>query len=180
MSLSPNLKQAVEYLQSHAHGMRAVLDVADAVTDVSSLEQAAQEAVNARDAAQADHAKIEKKIEAAKHRLKDAEDQNVADRTAAQAALAEAQSSARTIIATAEHTAANIITEANGKAEQLIADADKRRQGVISGMDVEIAARKADAATLDAAIEVKRGEVADLEGRMERARKYLARLAEGD
>ena len=31
MSLDPDLKTAVQYLQDHAHGMRAVLAVADAV-----------------------------------------------------------------------------------------------------------------------------------------------------
>jgi hypothetical protein len=51
MALDPKLKDSVAFLRDHAHGMRAVLDLADAIGDISVLENAASEAERRRAAA---------------------------------------------------------------------------------------------------------------------------------
>lgn len=176
MLLSPELREAVNHIQSHAAGLRAVLTIADAVTSIEALEQAANEAENRRQA-------VEKKTSEAQGSFKAME----INLEAANADLAQT----RKAIAEAKKKAAEAANEALAKAD---ADAqgilDKARASVSKAVEDEQAKLQkvqAELAVIDGFLEARTAErialeetVTDLEARADRAKKYLAKLTKED
>jgi chromosome segregation ATPase len=174
--LSQELREAVTHIQSHAHQLRAIITIADAVTSIETLEQAANEAENRR-------AAVETKTSEAESKLKSAE----INLEAANADLAQT----RKAIAEAKKKAAEAANEALAKAD---ADAqgilDKARASVSKAVEDEQAKLtqvQAELAVIDGFLEARTAErialeetVTDLEARADRAKKYLAKLTKED
>jgi cell division septum initiation protein DivIVA len=176
MALSPEVKDAVNHIQSHAEGMRAVITLADYVEDVKLLEQNAAEAEGRVKAAEDAEAKLKARIDKATQKAVDAEAAIVADRTAAQEALKKAQSDAADLVAKARADGDNIVSRAQSDARRVLDDAKAERQAVIDGIDADIAAKREDQAAEAAKLKELRAETADLEGRVRRAKEYIASL----
>lgn len=176
MLLSPELLDAVNHVQSHAHQMRAIIAIADAVTSIKALEQAANEAENRKAAvekttldAESTHKSVLIAIEAANAGL----DQT---RKAITEARAKASEAADEIKAKAQAEAGRILDEARAGISKAIAD----EQSKLDGLRAEVANTQK---LLDAEVEnrqILEEQVADLESRAEKARKYLAKLTKDE
>lgn len=172
MLLSPELLDAVNHVQSHAHQMRAIIAIADAVMSIKALEQAANEAENrkaavektARDA-EAAHKSVLIAIEAANADL-------AQTRKAITAAESKATEAADEIKAKAQTEAGRIIDEARAGIAKAVAD----EQAKLDWLRAEV---RTHTAALTAGGDERRkleAEVADLEARADKARAYLAKL----
>ncbi len=180
MSLSPDLKDAVNHLQSHAQGLKAVIAVADAISNIAALEQLAAEAVNRKDAADAALAKAKAALVAAEADLQDAKQAAEKVKKASTDNAAKSATKADDLVRDAEKKAAGIINQAIADSTARVATAIKDRSDELAGIEANLAAGKADREALDADIIVKSGEVADLESRAAKARKYLDKLTKDD
>lgn len=176
MLLSPELLDAVNQIQSHAHQMRAIIAIADAVTSIKVLEQAANEAENrkaavdktARDA-DANHKSVLIAIDAANADL-------AQTRKAITEAKARASAAADEIKAKAQAEAGRILDEARAGISKAVAD----EQSKLDGLRAEV---RTHTAALTAGGDERRrleAEVADLEARAAKARKYLEKLTKDD
>jgi chromosome segregation ATPase len=173
MALDPELKNSVAYLQDHAHGMRAVLAIADAISDISVLETAANEAEARRDKAVND---LENQVGRVQATL-----------TALEVKAEEASGKAENILTAAREEADKIRANANTQAEAdaariHAAAADKLR---LTNADLEqaradLADRARSIAKAEETAEALRIETADLERRANEAREYLTKLAAGN
>ncbi len=176
MLLSPELLDAVNHVQSHAHQMRAIIAIADAVTSIKALEQAANEAENRKAAvekttldAEATHKSVLIAIEAANADL-DQTHKAVAD------AKKKATAAADEALAKANAEAQGIIDAARASVTKAIADEQEKLQKVQAMTSTAEEALDTKAATL----KDLEAQVVDLEARAERARKYLAKLTKED
>lgn len=172
MSLDPDLKTAVQYLQDHAHGMRAVLAVADAVKDVAALEQLAQEATNRKDVAEAAVTRAQKHLANVRADVDKATELVEEKSLAVKELVDKARADATAIIGEAKVEAAKIIADATAKLNGEIADLTQRRNDMSDNLDETIAildatvARQAEAETA----------TKELESRASKAKAYLEKL----
>lgn len=172
MLLSPELLDAVNHVQSHAHQMRAIIAIADAVTSIKALEQAANEAENRK-------AGIEewtREAEANRQSVLAAIDAANVDLDQARKAIAEAKAKAHEDAvkakAKAEAEVQSIIEEARAGISKAVAD----EQAKLDGLRAEVTTHTA---ALVAGGEERRNleaEVTDLEARAAKARNYLDKL----
>lgn len=174
MSLTPELRDAVNHIRSHAEGMRAVLTLADAVGEIEKLEAAANEAEVRKSSAS-------KSADESAGRLADLERRVAEQHTA----LIEAQSKASSIIAKATAAAADIEKTAQAEADAIIAKATAgiddqvvAAKAALADLDAMIAGRQSALASLDATIAERGQAVADIDARVARARDFLSSLAE--
>jgi cell division septum initiation protein DivIVA len=176
MPLSPEIKDAVNHIQSHAEGMRAVITLADYVDDVKLLEQSAAEAEGRVSAAEDAEAKLKARIDKATQKAVDAEAAIVADRTAAQDALKKAHDDAAEIVAKGKADAQRVLSNAQATASKELADAKAERQAVIDGIDADISAKRDEQMAESEKLKELRAETADLESRVRKAKEYIASL----
>lgn len=173
MPLSPEVRDAVNHVKSHAQQLRAILTLADAVDDVAKLEALAGEAdarrVKAEKAAERADNHHDKMVEKSSELAKEV--------AAAEKAVGEAQKQVRDILSQAEIDANNTKSAAAIEAKALIDAAQVKVDEMLAGQDEQIAAKQADIDTLDAAIKVKTSEADDLDKRVAKAKNYLDRVA---
>lgn len=173
MALSPELKDAVTHIQSHAEGMRAVLTLADAIGNVQALEQLAAEAESRKGAATGELDGILAKITESKADLSKARDD-----------IAAAKKQASEIVAKARDEASGIRVDAEAagrkSADGILATAQKDKADTLASINV----LKADLADVNAAITAAEADLANLKAearetikRADEARAYLANLA---
>lgn len=172
MAISAELQEAVNHIRTHAHGMRAVLVLADEIDSVAKLEQVRREV-------EASLPELRKQAEdlraAAEKARKDvAKAREDAKKPLAEIAAAEkaAQASADTLVADAQQRAATIIAQAEQRAVQMEADANAE----LGGVRDKIAAAKKDIKAMDGTIEARKAALADIEDRADKARQFLASL----
>lgn len=173
MALSPELKDAVNYADAHAHGYRAYLTIVDELKRVGGLEQLASEADAAVAAKRRDVLAAEAELDKAKVKLTKAEDAIAAAKEDADDIVAQAQGRADTIIEQAEAKAKSI----TGKAETTAVDVKRKADAELADVQADIAASKGERDRLDAAIAERTATVADLEKRAKTAQDYLNKLA---
>lgn len=168
------IKEAAAFVQTHAHMSRAIIALAEAVGDGSKLEadlrdaeRKLTEAQSAVDQAQRDLYAKQGEIEAAREVLKRLETETLAEGE-------RAIQRRREILDKAEEDAGQIINDAKATADRIQTEAEIAAQGIIDKHKGLVS----ESETLDASIAVKKGELADLEERTERARAFLANLAE--
>lgn len=173
MALDPELKNSVAYLQDHAHGLRAVLAIADAVKDISALEAAANEAETRRDKAVGD---LENQVGRVQSTL-----------TALEVKAEEASGKAENILTAAREEAEKIKATAKADAEAEVARIKAAGADALKSVRADVEAAKAALADLNRevslsgdALALMRGETADLERRANEARDYLNKLAAGN
>lgn len=170
--LSPELQDAVNHIQSHAHQLRAIITIADAVTSIKALEQAANEAENRK-------ASIEewtRKAEANRQSVLTAIDAANADLDQTRKAIAEAK-------AKAHEDAVKAKAKAEAEAQRIIEDAKASLVAEVAGEEARLRQLKE---SIDDALkqygdllskrQIALMETEDLEARAEKARKYLAKL----
>lgn len=174
--LSPELREAVNQIQSHAHQLRAIITIADAVTSIEALEQAANEAENRKAAVE----KTARDAEAAHKSVLIAIDAANADlaqtRKASVAAKSKATEAADEIKAKAQAESVRILDEARAGIAKAVADEQAKLDALSS-----VVRTHGDA--IEALQETRReleAEVADLEARADKARKYIAKLTKDD
>lgn len=170
--LSPELQDAVNHIQSHAHQLRAIITIADAVTSIKALEQAANEAENRKAGieewtrkAEADRQSVLAAIHAANVDLDQA-------RKAIAEAKAKAHEDAVKAKAKAEAEAQSIIEEARAGISKAVAD----EQAKLDMLRAEVTNAKQALGVVVADRIILEEQVADLEARAEKAREYLAKL----
>lgn len=170
--LSVELKEAINHVQTHAHGLRAIIAIADHADEIVLLDQRRREVEASlsglqkqADVLRADAEKA--KADAAKAR-EDAK-KPLADIKAAEKASKER---ADRLVSDAQQRASTIITQAEQRAVQMEADANAE----LGGVRDKIAAAKKDLKALDGTIEARKAALADIEDRADKARQYLASL----
>jgi chromosome segregation ATPase len=173
MAIDPKLKQAVEYLQSHAHQVNAVMVIADAIGKVGDLESLAGEADVALKAKQSEIAKAERELAAVVDEVAATKKAHANAKAKAKDVLADAEQKAKDIEANALQDAANIVAAANVSADK-IKDAAEQKVAASTGVLNELANRYAERQNDIAKIEA---EHSDLLRKVENAKAYLARLA---
>ena len=174
MLLSPELREAVNHIQSHAAGLRAIITIADAVTSIEALEQAANEAENRRAVVEKKTSEAEGSLKATEINLESALSDLAQTRKAIAAAKAKAHDDAAAVKATAEAQAQGIIDRARASVSKAVEDEQAKLtkvQAELTDTQATLDARTADRMALEA-------QVTDLEARAERARKYLAKLTQ--
>lgn len=174
--LSPDLKDAVNHLQSHAQGLKAVITVADAIGSIEALEQLAAEAVNRKEAADAALARAQASLISVEASLQDVRQSAEALKKNADDAVTSAVRKSDDLVRDAEKKAAGIIDQAIADTTARVAAAIKQRSEELAVLDGEVLTLTEQKATLAAAIEAQTATLADLEDRAEKARKYLSRL----
>jgi chromosome segregation ATPase len=173
MALSPEIKDAINNIESHAAQLQAVLTLADYVKDIGSLEQAASEAENRKTAAQKelDAAKAEtEKAKAATLKQVERLQQQEAE---AEAVVAKAKEDAEAIAAQANRDAKGITDKARTDADRIKADADaevQQAKAALSLVKADVAAEQERLADLTAQCEA-------VIKKADEARAYLANLA---
>lgn len=171
--LSPEVKDAAAYLQDHAHHLRAVLAIADAVKDIDALDAAAREAQTRKTNAEREMNTALGELEKKRQAIATADTQ-----------AANREKRADKHIADAEAQAATTIAEAKRQAERIVATAKQEGQGIKAEAEKEAAAKRDEIATLDAEIATRRTalkqvqqETAATTKKADEARAYLAGLA---
>lgn len=173
MALDPGLKDAVNYLKSHAHQMQAIIAVANAVTSVATLETLAGEAETRKVAAEAALADYDGQVKKASALLGDLAAKAEEARVEAKKLVDDAKAKAAGIIAKAssDGTARGETAEAEARARlgTIEASIETARQDLAIVNDEITAARSVLAST--------KADTADLVKRADEARAYLASLA---
>jgi hypothetical protein len=123
MPLDPKLKDSVAYLQDHAHGMRAVLDLADAIGDISVLETAANEAEGRRKAALND---LDTEIHKRNATIDDLQQAVALNTAAAESILSDAKEQAAGIIDKARADALKEVNRVKAAADADLAGVNKQ------------------------------------------------------
>lgn len=173
MALDPKLKDAVAYMNDHAHGLRAYLIVADAVADITALEQAANEAEGRRKAALDDldtqihtrNAELAAATDAAQHATDDA-------KTQADGIIRDARDAAVGIVEAARSTAAADTAQVQADASAALA---ATRADLATATD-RLASLNADIDTAAALLDETRTETDALIAKADKARAFLADL----
>jgi chromosome segregation ATPase len=175
MPLDPDLKNHVDYLQDHAHHLRAVIAMTDAIKGIASIEQAANEAESRKADAETVLGLVEAEIEKAKLRRGKVDED-----------VAEAQKQAASIIATAKADADGILAKANRDAEEIRSKADadaKQKAGAAAAAALQASEQLAtiEGQIVDAKEELAgvKAEAEDVTRRADEAKAYLAKLAGG-
>jgi chromosome segregation ATPase len=165
------LKAAIRYVQDHAQQMRAVLTIADKISDLSQLERMATEAQAMLDAKAVQNAELDKKrgvinadIEALSKRAAERRELTKKAELEAEEEVAAAQ---RRALA----EAGAIINEAKDRAKAK-ADAIDLQTAELGMLDGEIAKRLKQLSDIEAM-------VAEAEQKLKRAENYLKKLAGG-
>jgi predicted nucleic acid-binding Zn-ribbon protein len=143
-----HLNQAIENVRATARVFQSVIDLAEALAKVGSIEQATVEANAAL-------AKVRNEVTAAESKLSE-------QRLKADAEYAQAD-------------AASIVEAAKTVAESLRAEAQADRDAAKAALTE--AQDRAESMALD--VKAKEQEIADLDARIEKARKQIAKLLEG-
>ncbi len=172
MSIPADLKDAADHLLSHAHGMRAVLVLAEHVQNVSALEGAAGEAERRRDTATADMSKIEARVKAAKS----AEGELARLEGAAKLALSEAQKRAAEIIAEAQQTADGLAEAGQAAVAAAKADAAAILAEAQGGADAKLVATREAIEAAEKRLAELNAEAAEAATKADQARAYIASL----
>lgn len=174
MALSSELRDAVNQISSHAHQLRAILTIADAVHDIEALEREAAEAENRTAAAKVALTSVEADTA-----------ETVKALAKAKAGIDEANARAKSIVAQATGEGDEIKRRAEVEADSIIASARAGIDGKIAtaskeleALKAEIAKLSAQKAELDSLIEAGVVLAHELENRADKARKYLAGLAQ--
>lgn len=170
-------KDAANQVLTHAHGLRAMLELAELVKSVGDIEAVVQEAKNAQVQAETDLARTRKALDAAKDDVAKAEKVIIEDRAEAAKHRREAKADADALVAGARKQAATITESA--KAAYATADAEARKliEAALAGQNEQIKAKSAELAQLEADVAAKTSLANDLDNRIENARKYLDKLA---
>lgn len=173
MALDPGLVEAVNYIQSHAHQMRAVLTVADAVKSIGDLERLAGEVDSAVAANRATLEDVKAELAVALDQVEDAKDEAKKHRAAGKKTVDDANDKAKGIVADALDEAKAITKEAEREAMAGVAAVKADLDTVKSALSVS----RAELGALNEEIDAKAAEVRDLEERAQKARDYLKGLA---
>lgn len=175
MALSPELKDAVNHVQSHAEGMRAVLTIADEIDKIGTLETLATEAERRKAAADAD-------VSAVQGHLKEVE----AKADKAKADITKAKEQAKQIVADANEKAAGIIAkaqaDASNRASEILTEVQSRKDVVLKEIEDEIERLegiKADVSVETDKLRGLRSESAEVTQRADEAKAYLSKLTGG-
>jgi chromosome segregation ATPase len=173
MATDPELKKAVEYLQSHAHQVNAVMVIANAIGKVGDLENLVGEADVALKAKQAEIAKATDELAGIREQATSEAKRLIDGKHKAGEIVATAEAKAKDIEANALQDAANIVAAAEANADK-ITDAAEQKVAASTGVLNELANRYTERQNDIAEIEA---EHSDLLRKVENAKAYLARLA---
>lgn len=166
-----SLAEAINHLQTHAHGMRAVIRIADEIKSVDDIKRLGSEAEAVLKEKRDELATIDTRIEGARKRLSDVDNQGKVASAAAVKAKDDATSEAKAIVAKAREDARSIV----GKAQDEADAASRAAQGELDKLNERIAETGKRAEVVDKTL---RTQVEDLEARAKKARDYLSKLAE--
>lgn len=167
---------AYDELQRFGAMFKGIMEVADELKEVGGLEQAAAEAVRLRDATLAEIDTLKAEVKKQKDAVAKAKEQVAVVSDQAQQEIAAAR---QTIAAETDAHAARI-REAQDAARielaALQAQIDMARASVQAQAAVEQARQQAILDDLGSKIKATADELADVEGKLEKARKALAKL----
>lgn len=174
MALSPEVKEAANHILSHAQGIRATLVLAEAVESVNLIDQAATEAERRKAAAIKEKADAEAKLVEVNGDIDKARKKLADIREDGRNAKADADARAAQIIADAKAEGTRAAVQITGRATTEAASVDKATaaaRATLSELEAEIAAQQET-------LEAIRAEQAEVVKKADRARAYLAELAE--
>ncbi len=170
--LPAELKDAAEHVLSHAHGMRAVLVLAEHVKDIELIEQGAAEAENRRDAARTEAEKIDARIAAATSKEGDI----AKDKAEAKEAVTAAKRDAAKIDEEARISAGKIVMQAEAEAGKIKAEAASIKAEALKGADAELEAKRAEVIEAGRRLSDLLAETAEVQRKADDARAYLSSL----
>ena len=159
--MSNDLMQAAEAVKNHARVLRSVIQLADEIERIGSIEQAATEAQQRLDKAKADEATATTELGTVNQQLADAK-----------AVITSAEQDALNTTNDAEDKAKEIIAEANKQSDSIIAAANKRA-ATIGGT---IATQQSALDTLNAGIDAAQKQLDTLNGSIETTKAQLRAL----
>lgn len=167
-----------EALDRLAVQYQAVIDATAMLKEIGSLENARDEAIKARAAADDELASVKADVAREKAKVAKAKDQ-------AEAMLIEANNAANQKIAAANAAAEQVLATANINVQQRISDAERAAANIKAGAQAELVALQAKLGELRQAIEQSEQELtakvtqaADAEKRLEQARAKVRALVE--
>lgn len=167
---------AADVLKRSASKYKSLMDAAAALDEVGSLDQAAEEAKKAAEAARAEILQVQSELGASKDELKEHKAKvaalKKADQAKADELMQSAQDDAKAIIDAANATAAQIKADAQLNIESLLAQG--RAGQAELGRVVE--EQKATLQQIEQAKEAKLKEIVDLESRLSKVQANIARL----
>jgi len=171
-----NFTESAAALDRFAVQFKAIIDLADGLRDIGSLEQAAREALARKDAALAEHQSWLSKIDEAKAHLEKLQSQHQQVTAAADAAKLEADTHVASVITQANDHATSVIEAAHQEAQDVLLKAHDAAQEIHLDVQAKVEQAQNKLAEVSEAHDKKVSVLAELEKRIEAARENARKL----
>lgn len=154
-------RQAVEQVKNLARTFQAVIDLADALGNVQSVEQALNRA-------NIELARVHNDLSAAK-----------SDLASAKAGIDAAHKEAKQIVADGEHAARTAVGNAQREIESRIDSMNQSLAQIRASQDAVKSDHKAELARVSEAVDIKRAALLEIETKIAKARAAMAEMLKG-
>jgi cell division septum initiation protein DivIVA len=171
--ITPELREAAQYLLQHAHHQRAVLAIAETIRDGAELEDHLKVLEQRKQDAEDRLAEIDETAKAVQQRAVEADEERIVAQNKAVKIVNEAHADAEDIIDKANAGAEQIIEAANIKADIIKRKAEDEAKELTARFDHV----RAELVEVSGLVLAKQGELEVLDKKIAKARKFLDDLA---
>jgi chromosome segregation ATPase len=172
-----DLTQAVAALQVHARQMRAVLDIADAITSAADIDRMTSEAKARLTGVDAEIADAQTRLTGIGDKIEKAKGELVAARQQTDEATSQARLRAEQIVRDARAAAVEEAASATAKATATLSDLNGKIDAARGVLDDLTARAARDKTAAEAELDKITAETAEVIAKAEAAKAYLAKLA---